>query len=81
VGRREVFDRLRAQGLGVQVHYVPVHLQPYYRRVLGTTDGLCPNAEAFYASEISLPIFPRMRKGDVTRVVETLKAILAHGSN
>jgi UDP-4-amino-4,6-dideoxy-N-acetyl-beta-L-altrosamine transaminase len=71
--RREVFEELRAKGLGVQVHYIPVHLQPYYRRRFGTAEGQCPKAEAFYQAEISLPLFPRMRSRDVRRVVATLE--------
>ena len=74
--RRAVFDRLRADGLGVQVHYIPVHLQPYYRERLRTRRGLCPRAEAFYDAEISLPLFPRMRESDVHRVVRSLKGAL-----
>jgi UDP-4-amino-4,6-dideoxy-N-acetyl-beta-L-altrosamine transaminase len=70
--RRQVFEALRAQGLGVQVHYVPVHLQPYYRKRFGTGKGLCPAAEAFYESEISLPLYPRMTPSDVRRVVAAL---------
>jgi perosamine synthetase len=71
--RRQVFESLRAQGLGVQVHYVPVHLQPYYRKRFGTGKGLCPAAEAFYESEISLPLFPRMTPSDVRRVEGALR--------
>ena len=71
--RRAVFEGLRARGFGVQVHYIPVHLQPYYRRVLGTRPGMCPRAEAFYAAEISLPVFPQMKPADVRRVVAALR--------
>lgn len=74
--RREVVEGLRAQGIGVQVHYIPVHLQPYYRERFGTREGMYPHAEAFYASEISLPLFPRMREQDVRRVVGTLEDVL-----
>lgn len=74
--RRAVVEELRARGIGVQVHYIPVHLQPYYRRRFGTGPGLCPNAEAFYDAEISLPLFPRMGGKDVLRVVGTLKDVL-----
>ncbi|HEX7900452.1 MAG TPA: UDP-4-amino-4,6-dideoxy-N-acetyl-beta-L-altrosamine transaminase [Planctomycetota bacterium] len=74
--RRAVFDALRAAGLGVQVHYIPVHLQPYYQKRLRTRRGLCPRAEAFYDAEISLPLFPRMTEADVRRVVRTLKGAL-----
>ncbi len=55
-GRRAMYDGLRAAGIGVNVHYIPVHLQPYYRR-LGFGPGSFPNAEAYYAGAISLPIY------------------------
>jgi UDP-4-amino-4,6-dideoxy-N-acetyl-beta-L-altrosamine transaminase len=54
--RRKIFDGLRAAGIGVNVHYIPVHLQPYYRR-LGFRPGNYPQAEAYYAGAISLPIY------------------------
>jgi UDP-4-amino-4,6-dideoxy-N-acetyl-beta-L-altrosamine transaminase len=54
--RRMMYDGLRAAGIGVNVHYIPVHLQPYYRR-LGFRAGSYPNAEAYYAGAISLPIY------------------------
>ena len=74
--RRRVFDRLHALGIKVQVHYIPVHLHPYYRG-LGFERGLCPVAEGFAARAISLPIFPRMTDGDVNRVIEAVRAVVA----
>jgi dTDP-4-amino-4,6-dideoxygalactose transaminase len=75
--RRAVFEALRAGGIGVQVHYIPVHLQPYYRRLLGTRPGSFPAAEAFYAEALSLPCFPEMEDADVAHVVEALGGALA----
>ncbi len=77
--RRAVFESLRGDGIGVQVHYYPVHLQPYYRERLKTKPGLCPKAEAYYAGEISLPVFPGMREADVTRVAKSLATALRRG--
>jgi UDP-4-amino-4,6-dideoxy-N-acetyl-beta-L-altrosamine transaminase len=54
---RDVFQKLRTSGIGVQLHYVPVHLHPYYRK-LGFSDGDFPEAEAYASSAISLPLFP-----------------------
>ena len=68
---------LRAAGIGVQVHYIPVHLQPWYRRALGTAPGDCPRAEQFYREVLSLPCFPSMTDDDVVRVVATLAAVVA----
>lgn len=74
--RREIFEGLRKAGIGVQVHYLPVHLHPYYRRRFGLAEGDFPCAEAAYEGEISLPLFPAMADGDVDRVVEVLRALL-----
>ncbi|MBI2406647.1 MAG: UDP-4-amino-4,6-dideoxy-N-acetyl-beta-L-altrosamine transaminase [Candidatus Harrisonbacteria bacterium] len=73
--RAEVFAQLRAAGIWCQVHYIPVYLQPYYQK-LGYKKGLCPIAEAFYASEISIPIFPGLSKDDQAHVIKTLRTIL-----
>lgn len=71
--RRPLFEYLRAQGLGVQVHYLPVYWHPYYAS-LGYQRGLCPLAEQYYASAISLPIYPAMSDEDVERVVDVVRA-------
>jgi UDP-4-amino-4,6-dideoxy-N-acetyl-beta-L-altrosamine transaminase len=72
---RRVFEGLRAAGIGVQLHYSPVHLHPYYRR-LGWKPGDCPAAEAYANSAISLPLFPGLSDGDQHRVVAALQALL-----
>lgn len=69
--RDPLFDRLRAEGLGVQVHYRPVHLHPLFED-LGFTPGSCPVAEDYAARAISLPIFPAMGDDDLERVIEIL---------
>ena len=74
--RRKIFDVLRANGVGANVHYIPVHLQPYYQG-LGFKPGDYPNAEAYYAAAITLPLFPRMTDADQDRVVEALAKALA----
>ncbi len=74
--RREVFEALRAAGIGVQVHYIPVHLQPFYRRA-GFTTGAFPAAEAFYARCMSLPMFPRLTEEQQEDVVNALKKALS----
>jgi perosamine synthetase len=73
--RGEVFSKLRESKIGVNVHYIPVHLHPYYRENLGTTEGMCPIAEAAYEKIISIPMFPTMSNADVDRVVSTLLKI------
>jgi UDP-4-amino-4,6-dideoxy-N-acetyl-beta-L-altrosamine transaminase len=69
--RREVFERLRAAGIGVQVNYIPVYWHPVFED-LGYRRGMCPNAERFYAEEISLPMFADLTHDDQDRVVEEL---------
>lgn len=71
--RGETFARMREAGIGVNVHYVPVHLHPFYRENCGTQKGEHPGAEAAYEEILSLPIFPPMEEGDVTRVVSALR--------
>lgn len=65
--RRQVFERLREQGIGVNVHYIPVHLQPDYQK-LGFAAGMFPEAERYYEECITLPMFPDMTDKDVRRV-------------
>ena len=73
---REVFDRLRARGIGVNLHYMPVYLQPYYRD-LGFAPGHCPEAEAYYASAISIPLYADLTDVGQDCVVAALREALA----
>jgi len=75
VGRAEVFAALRAEGIGVNVHYVPVHLHPYYRKAFGTGPGLCPVAEAAYERIVSLPMFPLMSDADADDVIAAVNKV------
>jgi UDP-4-amino-4,6-dideoxy-N-acetyl-beta-L-altrosamine transaminase len=68
---RQVFERLREQGIGVNLHYIPVHTQPYYRE-LGFKPGDFPAAEAYYAEAISLPMYPTMTHAQQDEVVRAL---------
>jgi perosamine synthetase len=74
--RQALFQALRAEGIGVNVHYVPVHLHPFYQRELGTRPGQCPVAEAAYAEILSLPMFPLMTDADVQDVVTAVTKVL-----
>lgn len=69
--RHEIFQFMRDNGVGVNVHYIPVHLQPYYRR-LGFQPGDFPNAEAYYETAISIPLYATMSQADQDRVVNLL---------
>ncbi|WP_416426109.1 UDP-4-amino-4,6-dideoxy-N-acetyl-beta-L-altrosamine transaminase [Pseudomonas sp. App30] len=75
LGHREVFEALRAAGIGVQLHYIPVHLQPYYRG-LGFALGDFPEAERYYGEAISLPLFAAMSDAEQDQVVATLQRII-----
>ena len=74
---RLVFEGLRAAGIGVQLHYSPVHLQPYYR-AMGFAESQFPEAEAYASSAISLPLFPGLKPADQQRVVDQLSQALHH---
>ena len=74
--RREVFEGLRAAGVGVNVHYIPVHTQPHYLR-LGFKAGDFPEAERYYAGAISLPMFPTLTEAQQDEVVAALRRLLA----
>jgi len=74
--RAEVFAALRAENIGVNVHYIPVHLHPFYRQRFGTGPGLCPVAEAAYQEVITLPIFPRMGEKDIEDVICAVKKVV-----
>ena len=73
---RQIFEGLRAHGIGVQLHYMPVHLQPYYRR-LDFKEGDYPNAEAYANDAISLPLYPGLQDADQQRVVNALASLLS----
>jgi len=72
--RREVVDALRVRGVGTQVHYIPVHRQPYYRDRYGSLE--LPGAEAWYARCLSLPLYPAMTEADVDKVADALADVL-----
>lgn len=73
--RREVFDALQAEGVGVNVHYIPVYSFPYYQK-LGYEMGSCPNAEKLYSRIISIPLFYSMTNEDQDKVIEAVKKVI-----
>jgi UDP-4-amino-4,6-dideoxy-N-acetyl-beta-L-altrosamine transaminase len=75
VTHRALFDGLRARGIGVNLHYMPVHLQPYYR-ALGFAPGQFPEAEAYGAEAITLPLYPTLTESEQSHVVEALRETL-----
>jgi perosamine synthetase len=74
--RTFIFKALRAEGIGVNVHYIPVHLHPYYQNNFGTCVGQCPVAESAYNQIISLPMFPLMSDKDVEDVITAVDKVV-----
>jgi perosamine synthetase len=74
--RATIFAALRAEGIGVNVHYLPVYLHSFYRARFGTQPGLCPRAEAAYEEILSLPLFPSMAENDIRDVIDALWKVI-----
>lgn len=77
VGRREIFEALQQENIGVNVHYIPVHLHPYYER-LGYRKGIAPVAESVYETILTLPLYPSMSDKDSYDVIKAVKKVLDH---
>ncbi|WP_071393413.1 UDP-4-amino-4,6-dideoxy-N-acetyl-beta-L-altrosamine transaminase [Bacillus tuaregi] len=75
--REDIFNRLRQENIGVNVHYIPVYYLPYYQS-LGYPKGLCPKAEKLYEEIITLPLFPAMTEKDVHDVIQAVKKVICH---
>jgi dTDP-4-amino-4,6-dideoxygalactose transaminase len=75
VGRKEIFDALRAENIGVNVHYIPVYMHPYYRG-LGYEKGICPTCEKLYEEIVTLPLYPSMTDKDMEDVVKAVKKVI-----
>ncbi len=73
--RTQVMAELRERGIGTQVHYIPVHTQPYYRETWGMKRGDFPAAEAYYARALSLPLYPAMTEADAAQVIRAVKEL------
>lgn len=73
--RTQIMAELRTAGVGAHVLYIPVHLQPWYRRTYGYAPGKCPVAEAFYKRALSLPLFPAMTDADVDQVIGAVTSL------
>ena len=76
IDRDAIFKKLHAKGIGVNVHYIPVHLHPFYRNCFATKSGLCTVAEAAYPRLLSLPMFPEMTDQDINIVISSIKKVL-----
>ncbi|HWO75378.1 MAG TPA: UDP-4-amino-4,6-dideoxy-N-acetyl-beta-L-altrosamine transaminase [Bacillus sp. (in: firmicutes)] len=78
-GRKEIFEALQKENIGVNVHYIPAYYHPFYQ-MLDYQKGLCPNAEKLYEEIITLPLFPLMTEADIQDVIEAVKKVITHYS-
>ena len=74
--KKEIFDALREENIGVHVHYIPLHLQPYYQEVFGYKKGDFPIAEKYYNQALTLPLFPKMSEKEVNDVINAVKKVI-----
>jgi len=72
-GRKKIFEEMQKEGLGVQVHYIPLHLQPFYKKKFNYKKGNFPVAERYYERAVTLPLFPKMPDKEVNKVIKTVK--------
>lgn len=75
ISHRALFERIREAGIGVNLHYTPVHLQPYYR-ALGFAPGYCPEAEDYYGEAITLPLYPDLSENEQDYIAATIRNLL-----
>ena len=78
ITKPKFFDKMKQVGINLQVHYIPVHLQPFYQKNYGFNSGDFPVSESFYRKEVSLPIYPNISNDDIDMVInEILKIIMS----
>jgi UDP-4-amino-4,6-dideoxy-N-acetyl-beta-L-altrosamine transaminase len=80
VGRtkQEIVEELAKREIRTQVHYIPIHLQPYYRKQFGFKEGDFPVAEEYYRRALSIPLYPAMTDGQVSHVIESVRTVLTN---
>ncbi len=76
ISKKDFFEKMKEKNIFLQVHYIPVHLQPYYRKRFGFKEGDFPEAESFYKREISLPIYPGLKVEDLNYITESIVATI-----
>lgn len=73
IAKKDLFEQLRNKNILLQVHYIPIHLQPYYKNNFGFMEDDFPVAEKFYKKEVSIPIYPKLKRDDVDYIVKSIK--------
>jgi dTDP-4-amino-4,6-dideoxygalactose transaminase len=76
INRAQFIEALRAEKIGTSVHFIPVHLHPYYRQTFGYRKGDFPNAERAYERIVSLPLYPKMTEEDVRDVIAAIDKVV-----
>ncbi|MDD4294171.1 MAG: UDP-4-amino-4,6-dideoxy-N-acetyl-beta-L-altrosamine transaminase [Candidatus Omnitrophica bacterium] len=76
ISKKYFFKKMKEKGINLQVHYIPVHLQPYYRKNFGYKEGDFPKAESYYKRTVSLPIYPKLREKDLKYIIKSIKESL-----
>ncbi len=76
--RADVMRRLKDKGVGTQVHYIPVHTQPFYSKRFGTNWGDCPYAEKYYRQCLSIPLFPSMSSAEMQKVISSINMVVSY---
>ena len=76
IDRKVIFEKLQTEGLGVQVHYIPIHMHDLYRKRFDYRAGNFPVAEQYYKEAISLPIFPKLTNQEQEFVIKILRKII-----
>jgi len=76
VSRKKIFEELQKKGIGVQVHYIPLHLQPFYKKKFNYKKEDFPTAEKYYERAITLPLFPKMINKEINKVIQIIKKLI-----
>lgn len=76
ITRKELFEKLHKKNIALQVHYIPIHLQPYYKKNFGFRENNFPVAETFYKKEVSLPIYPKLDSDDINYIAQKIKELV-----
>ena len=70
--RKQVMEELKEKNIGTQVHYIPVHIQPFYKKYYGYTWGDYPNSEEYYKKALSIPLYPKLKNREVNYVINKI---------
>ena len=74
--RAQFMNKLKERGIQTQVHYIPVHTQPYYQKRFSTKWGDCPHAEQYYKKCLSIPLFPAMTEWEIKKVIDEITSLI-----